>query len=50
MRNLRKSHFNFETNTINGMGSKTDAGENKTVVLHPKIRRIAKELKVLTVY
>lgn len=48
MRNLRKSHFNFETNTINGMGSKTDAGENKTVVLHPKIRKIAKELYLET--
>lgn len=44
MRNLKKENINFIKNYISGMGAKTEAGINRKIVIHPKIKRMLFDL------
>lgn len=44
MVNLTKFHIDLQKNTVRGMGVKTDAGKDRTVLIHPLIQAFVKDL------
>lgn len=45
-RELQRSNINFDTNTISNFGIKTEAGKNRKIFIHPKIRNILMDLTI----
>lgn len=45
-RELQRSNIDFDTNTISDFGIKTEAGQNRKIFIHPKIRNMLMDLTI----
>ncbi|MBM0046663.1 site-specific integrase [Anaerococcus sp. mt242] len=45
-RELERSNIDFDTNTISNFGIKTEAGQNRKIFIHPKIRNLLMDLTI----
>jgi len=43
---LNRDQINFDTNTIEGFGEKTEAGINRKMFIHPKIKNVLMDLAI----